>query len=68
MRAFGRSETVARRGATRRPQELAIELVLVVPRYGAVAVEKPGATPNPVTAEGGILRFPLSRDGREGER
>ena len=65
MRAFGRSETVARRWATDRSHELAVALVLVVPRGGAAAVEHPGATPIPVTTEGGILRFALSRDARD---
>ena len=67
MRAFGRSETVARRWATDRPHELAVALVLVVPRDGPAAGEHPGATPNPITTEGGILRFALSRDAREDE-
>jgi hypothetical protein len=67
MRAFGRSETVARGWATDRPHELAIALVLVLPRDGAAAVGYQGATPNPVTTEGGILRFALSRDAREEE-
>jgi hypothetical protein len=65
MRAFGRSETVARGWTADRPQELAVALVLVVPRDGTAAETYLEGTPNPVTAEGGILRFPLSRDARE---
>jgi hypothetical protein len=68
MRALGRSQTVARGSATDRLHELAVALVLVVPRDGAAAVEHRGATPNPITTEGGILRFALSRDAREDER
>jgi hypothetical protein len=66
MRAFGRCETVARR-ATDRPHELAVSLVLVVPRDGAEAVDGREVTRKPVTTEGGIVRFGLSRDSREGE-
>jgi hypothetical protein len=67
MRTFGGSERVASRWATDRPHELAVALVLVVPRDGAAGVRYPGATPDPVTTEGGILRFALSRDAREHE-
>ena len=67
MRTFGGSERVAGRWATDRPHELAVALVLVVPGDGAAAVGLPGAPPKPVTTEGGILRFALSRDAREHE-
>jgi hypothetical protein len=65
MRAFGRNGTVARQGSAGRRHELAISFVLVEPRDGADAVEHPEATPKPVTAEGGIVRFALSPDERE---
>jgi hypothetical protein len=64
MRAFGRNGTVARHGPAGRRHELAISLV-VVPRDGGDAVEHRDATPKPVTTEGGIVRFALSRDSRE---
>jgi hypothetical protein len=67
MRTFGRSQTVARHGAAGRPHELAISLVLVVPRDGAEAVEGRRATTKLLTTEGGIVRFGLSRDAREDE-
>jgi hypothetical protein len=65
MRAFGRNGTVARHGSAVRRHELAISLVLVVPRDGGDAVEHREARPRPVTTEGGIVRFALSRDARE---
>lgn len=65
MRAVERGEAVARRWPANQAHERAIALVLVVPREGAAATERPGATRSPVTTEGGILRFPLSDDGRE---
>jgi hypothetical protein len=65
MRAFGRNETVARHASAGRRHELAISLVLVVPRDEADAVKYLEATPKPVTTEGGIVRFALSRDARK---
>ncbi len=65
MRAFGRNETVARHGHAGRRHERAISLVLVVPHDGADALAHREATPKPVTTEGGIVRFALSRDARE---
>jgi hypothetical protein len=65
MRAFGHNETIARHGSAGRRHELAISLVLVVPRDGTEAVEHPEAKPKPVTTEGGIVRFALSRGALE---
>ncbi len=65
MRAFGRNETGARHGQAGRRHDLAISLVLVVPHDGADAVAHREATPKPVTTEGGIVRFALSRDVHE---
>jgi hypothetical protein len=62
MRAFGRSETVSRHGARRRRHERALSLAPTVPLDEAEAVQGPGAAPEPVTTEGGIVRFGSSRD------
>jgi hypothetical protein len=66
MRAFGRNETVARHGSSARRQERARSLVLVGPSEGVEVEEDTGATSRPVTTEGGIVRFGLSRDAPEG--
>jgi precorrin-6B methylase 2 len=61
MRAFGRSEAVARHGASGRRHERALSLAPAAHRDGAKAVQRRRATPQPVTTEGGIVRFGSSR-------
>lgn len=57
MHASGRTETVASYGAKRRRRERALSLAPAVSHDGAEAV--------PVTTEGGIVRFGLTRDAPE---
>jgi hypothetical protein len=66
MHASGGSQTVGRLGATGRPRELAMSLVLVVPRKGVEVEGRAEAASRPVTTEGGIVRFGSSRVAREG--